>query len=383
MPGRAPASLFPPGLPASRAPSAPSSRRHVWTVLVSLATVPAIVDVAASGKQEDRPDLRHFKSHSVAITDHSLSTVTNILPPPSERVASDVLARIGLVLSNRSDRAFWLVVRLTPPPPNPTCPSGIAYLEPKEQVEFRCTQETLLADVDYPIDIVVFSDSALTDTLEQSATRLRFDRGTVRWMEERLAFLRHELEADQLPPSDEPITLKERLGVSVGLAMSGGVVIPSGDFSNGFGTGGMGATSFGLTGQRFGARLLIGSTEPGARAPTNDAYSARLGRRVEVMQAIMPFELQGVAAFPAQTSRLAVALQAGAGLQVVTVRLKNTDDRLDHDHRFGFSAGAGLRYGVTSPDRTHTVSTGLNGVFHGSGSSRYTTVELELVFLIW
>ena len=100
------------------------------------------------------------------------------------------------------------------------------------------------------------------------------------------------------------------------------------------------------------------------------------------MQAIVPIELQGFAAFPAQTSRIAVTLQAGAGLHAVTVRLKDTDHRLDDESRFGFSAGGGLRYGVTAPSRTHTVSTGVNGVYHGSGSSRYATVELELV-LVW
>jgi hypothetical protein len=96
----------------------------------------------------------------------------------------------------------------------------------------------------------------------------------------------------------------------------------------------------------------------------------------------VPIELQGTAAFPSQTSRLAVALQAGAGLHSVTVRVKDTDDRLDHENRFGFSAGAGVRYGVTAPDRTHTISAGLNGVFHGTGASHYATVELELV-LFW
>jgi len=351
-------------------------------VPISLAAVTLIVCTAASGENQVRSDLRRFESHSVEITRHSLSTVTNILPPPGERVASDVRARIGLTLSNKTRRAFWLAVRLTPPSPGEPCPMGIARLEPKEEVEFRCTQEALVAEVDYPIDIHVFADSALTDTLEQSATRLRFDKNTVKWFEERLAFRRQELEADKLPKLDEQVALKQRLGLGVVLGLSFGAVIPTGELSDGFGTGGMGAMYFGLTGRRFGARLLMGSTEPGTRGPTNDAYSARLGRRVEVMQAIVPIELQGFAAFPTQTSRIAVALQAGAGLHTVTVRLKNTDNRLDDENRFGFSAGAGLRHAVTRPARGCTVSAGVTGVYHGSGSSRYATVELELAF-VW
>lgn len=351
-------------------------------VLVGFAAATALVTVAASAAREVRPDLEHFKSRSVEITKHSLSTATNILPPPEERTASDVHARIGLVLSNKTRRAFWLAVRLTPPPPSPACDVGLAHLEPNQEVEFRCTQEALVADEDYPLDIIVFADSALTDTLEQNATRLRFDRGTVKWLEERLAFRRRELETEKRPKAEEIVTLRDALGPGVVLGFSGGMVAPTGDFANGFGMGGMGTTFVGVTGRQFGARLLFGSTEPGTRGPTNDTYSARLGRRVEVIQVIVPVELQGNAAFPAQASRLAVALQAGAGLHVVTLRLKDTDNRLDRENRFGFSASAGLRYGVTAPDRTHAVSTGLNGVIHGSGSSRYVTVELELVLVL-
>ena len=289
---------------------------------------------------------------------------------------------IGLTFSNKTRRALWMVVRLTPPPPNPPCAQGVAYLEPKAEVEFRCTQEALVADADYPLDIIVFADSALTDTLEQNRTRLRFDRGTVRWLEERLAFRRQELEADKLPKTDEHIRMGERRGFGVVIGFSGGVAVPTGDLADGFGTGGMGTTFFGVTGRRFGARLLFGSTEPRVLGTTNDAYSMRLGRPVEVMQAIVPVELQGVAAFPAQTSRLAVAFQAGAGLHVATVRLKDTDNHLDDENRFGASAGAGLRYGVTPPGGSFTVSTGLNGVFHWSGASRYLTVELELALAL-
>jgi hypothetical protein len=335
----------------------------------------------ASGTQQPLADVQHLRSRFVRVRGPSLSTVTNILPPPSERVASDVQARIGLVLSSRTDRPIWLAIRLTPPSPAATCPMGVAHLRPHDEVEFRCTQEALVADVDYPMDIIVFADSARSDTLERNAMRLRFDRGTVDWIEARLASRRQEIEAGKRPIAGEPGTRTE-LGVGVVLALSGGVVVPTGDYSNGFGPGGMGSTSFGVTGGQFGVRLLMGSTEPRTLGPTHDAYSSRLGRRVEVMQAIVPVELQGTAAFPSRTSRLGAALQAGAGLHVVTVRLKDTDDRLDDESRFGFSTGVGVHYRITAPGRVPTMSVGLDGVFHGSGSSRYTTVELELA-IVW
>lgn len=164
------------------------------------------------------------------------------------------------------------------------------------------------------------------------------------------------------------------------LGLTGGLVVPIGHFSKGFGTGGMGTGSLGLTGSRFGVRLLMGSAEPGTRGPTNDLYSARLGSPVEVEQAIVPVELQGIAALPSQTSRFVVALHAGAGFHSVTVRRKGTDDKLDDFNRFGFSTGAGVRYMVSA--NKPTMSLGLHGVFHGTGASRYYTAQLELSFVI-
>jgi hypothetical protein len=347
---------------------------HLISILGPL-VASTIAAAAASPETAAPPDLEHFRSRSIAIDGPALSTVTNILPPPEQRVASDVRARIGLTLTNKAGRPLWLVVRLTPPPPEPGCPAGTAHLGPGEKVEFRCTPEGLVADVDYPLEITVCADSALTDTLEQNTTRLRFDRGIVERMEERLAFRRRELEAEKQPRTGESKDAKDEPGFRVALGLSGGIVIPTGEFSDGFGAGGMGAISLELQGRMFGVRLLLGSSEPGTRSPTNDAYSARLGRRVEVTEAIVPVELQGIAAFPARTRRLGLTLQAGAGLHAVTVRLKNTDDRIDDDTRFGFSAGGGVRYAV---HRLH-ATVGLNGVLHGTGSSRYATVELELV----
>jgi len=44
----------------------------------------------------------------------------------------------------------------------------------------------VLADTDYRVEIVVFGDSALADTLQQSSGNLRFDARTVRDIEKRV-----------------------------------------------------------------------------------------------------------------------------------------------------------------------------------------------------
>jgi opacity protein-like surface antigen len=205
---------------------------------------------------------------------------------------------------------------------------------------------------------------------------------TVQWMEAARGAATGAGGREAPEPEPPPITLRENFGYAFTVSLSGGVVLPMGEFADRYGTGGMGATTFGITGRRFGARLLFGSTEPVALDATDADYSAKLGRAVHVMLAIVPVELQVVATLPSQTSRLAAVLQAGAGFHSVTVRIKDTDDRIDEDQRFGFSAGAGLRYGLTPPDRTHTIAAGVNGILHGSGSDRYATVELE-VTLVW
>jgi hypothetical protein len=162
--------------------------------------------------------------------------------------------------------------------------------------------------------------------------------------------------------------------------LSFGPVVPRGHFSEGFSTGLMGAGSLGITGRRFGGRLWMGSIEPRTRGLTNDFYSARLGSAVEVSEAIVPVELQGIAILPSQTSHLAATLHAGAGFHNVTVRRKNTDEQLDDFNRFGFSAGAGLRYRLGQNKPVGTL--GLNGVFHGTGAERYFTTQLEFSFVI-
>jgi hypothetical protein len=128
-----------------------------------------LVAVDATAAEETRPDLDHFRSRYVEIAKQTLSTATNVLPPVQERTASDVLARIGLSIANKSRRPIWIEVRLTPPPPNDPCPRGTGRLDPKDEIEFRCTRSRSSRTRTTP-DITVFADSALIDTLERNAT---------------------------------------------------------------------------------------------------------------------------------------------------------------------------------------------------------------------
>ena len=66
----------------------------------------------------------------------------------------------------------------------------------------------------------------------------------------------------------------------------------------------------------------------------------------------------------------------------MTISLKDTDNRLDHDNHFGFSTGAGVRCNIIPPGHKEAMTLGLNGVFQHTGSISYYTVQLELAFVL-
>jgi len=84
-----------------------------------------------------------------------------------------------------SPRTLCAEIRLTAPAPH-RGRTGTVYLEPGKTVEFEANQDAVLADTDYRVEIVVFGDSALADTLQQSSGNLRFDARTVRDIEKRV-----------------------------------------------------------------------------------------------------------------------------------------------------------------------------------------------------
>jgi len=195
------------------------SRALVTISMLLIAATP----VTAQG--EDRPDLRRFQSQYLKLAAPRFSTVTTLWAADSADMAAGVRPRINLIISNKSKRPFWLEVRLLPPPPHRGT-TGTVYLEPKQSIEFESTQDSILADVDYPIDFSVFADSAFTDTLESRRSKMRFDLESVQALENRLGFRRREhasstsqpVESNALPQAFEQIVVKKNMNFLTSLS---------------------------------------------------------------------------------------------------------------------------------------------------------------------
>jgi hypothetical protein len=86
---------------------------------------------------------------------------------------------LGLTLANNSERTLWAQVRFRTPNGQHDCLLS-KELEPKSQGDYLCSQPTLQADSDYPVQIVVFGDRVQTQVLERLNTRFRFSREDVR-----------------------------------------------------------------------------------------------------------------------------------------------------------------------------------------------------------
>jgi hypothetical protein len=125
-----------------------------------------------------------------------------------------------LILTSKVERALWIDARFEPPPPNQGC-DEVKPLEPKGRASFMCPQDTIVTDVDYPIVLTVFGDSASTDTVERNVTHLRFGKKDAQVFNDLVQGLRG---ARQLPKSYADVLLKDKLGVTTALfsAMSTG-----------------------------------------------------------------------------------------------------------------------------------------------------------------
>jgi hypothetical protein len=173
--------------------------------------------------------------------------------------------------------------------------------------------------------------------------------------------------------------LEARAEQSLFFSLGLGAAVPTGTFADGYEAGIMGDGSFGVMSGRMGARLYMGSAEPGTLARTNDAWSSLAGRPIEVSTAVVPVEVQGLYLIPLRASTLALRLQGGLGGASITTRVRGTDDRLSDDWRFGMSGGAGLI--LSRRSQGPTFGLGVHGVyrrvFDGSDSIDYITGGLE------
>src|SRR5262245_2888460 len=162
---------------------------------------------------------------------------------------------------------------------------------------------------------------------------------------------------------------------SIDLGIGFGPVFPVGSYADGFSTGFGGYGFLGVTSGPVGLRVLMGSDEPATRDETNQKFSSYVGQLVEVTQAIVPVELQGLYRTRMGGSPILLGAQTGIGAANITTRIKDTDARLSDTWHFGSSAAVSVgvriwrdgilaavgeyRHVFTSPDPTAYFDTRL------------------------
>jgi hypothetical protein len=83
--------------------------------------------------------------------------------------------QLMLTLRNKTDRAEWVRVRVAAPAPNAECVL-VETIAPGQNVSYRCIQDKLVPDTDYPIFITTFRDESLSDEAETVQTTMRFSK---------------------------------------------------------------------------------------------------------------------------------------------------------------------------------------------------------------
>lgn len=192
-------------------------RPPLQSASVSLVALLALVAPAASRDKVIGSDPASARPQFVRVSPPRFSTVTTVYSADADSAEFPVRPRIKFDLINASTRPFWLAVDFQAPPPHPGR-RGTVHLEPGQKVEFQSTQDEILADTDYRVALVACSDSAFTDTLEQSAVQMRFDAHDVKELmkgiaEERRNFDQNR-EAGHLPKMyDNLIFVENHIGL--------------------------------------------------------------------------------------------------------------------------------------------------------------------------
>jgi hypothetical protein len=91
---------------------------------------------------------------------------------------------LGLTLANGSERTLWVGVHFQTPAGRTDC---VLIKELVAQTEglYFCSQATIQADSDYPVQITVYADPAQTQVLDRLQTRIRFTATDVRALRQR------------------------------------------------------------------------------------------------------------------------------------------------------------------------------------------------------
>jgi hypothetical protein len=172
----------------------------ILAVVLTLILCGASATVSGAGSRtwdSDGPGPKDLKSEWVRFT------TAGLMFSPSEGLA------IGLEMENRSESPIWVRLTVRGPASDVACEKTMA-LPSKQSAAVVCWRDTILPDVEYPMTVEVFRDSALTSAVEQTATQMRFRKKHL----DELGGLR---EATALPRVYENIAYKKKLGLTTAL----------------------------------------------------------------------------------------------------------------------------------------------------------------------
>jgi len=93
-------------------------------------------------------------------------------------LSSDGKPELGLTLFNNSSRTLWVSAHFKTPTSQTDCILG-KEMEGQATRLYICPQATVRADMDYPVEITVYSDIEQTQQLDTLQTNLRFTRSDV------------------------------------------------------------------------------------------------------------------------------------------------------------------------------------------------------------
>lgn len=116
-------------------------------------------------------------------------------------------------LGNRKDTPLWVRVRFQTPAGATSCDST-RLIASKGRAMLGCAQDTLVADTDYAFTVSVYTDSSLSQAVDEGSSTIRFHGGDLK------VFARLN-EAAQLPRTYEHVVHTQKLGLGA-MMMPGG-----------------------------------------------------------------------------------------------------------------------------------------------------------------
>lgn len=119
--------------------------------------------VPQSGAQSGlRPTSSQFSSDWVKVTMGGMMQV-----PDGNEMA------LSLGLNNKTDKTIWVRVTFNSPAPGKVC-SATEKIDPGKTHMFTCPQKTLVANTDYPVEVLTFLDGPDSNQIESTHTKFYF-----------------------------------------------------------------------------------------------------------------------------------------------------------------------------------------------------------------